>query len=155
MMKIYLAHPISGLSYEDVMRYYHAASIALRKAGYAVLCPMQGKDYLRTETVLRAEGYKNPISTNQAIVRRDHWMVEQADIVYVNLAGSTQISIGSLFELAWAYHLRKHVVLAMDQQTPEQKLYAHAFVLEAADIIFEGPDAGREALEYLAQLARN
>lgn len=152
-MKIYLAHPISGLSYEDVMGYYRAASSALRKAGYEVLCPMQGKDYLRTETALRAEGYQNPISTNQAIVRRDHWMVEQADLVYVNLAGSSKVSIGSLFELAWAYHLRKHVVLVMDPAGgPSGDLYRHAFVLECADILFETHE---EAMAYLVKLARN
>jgi len=152
-MKIYLAHPISGLSYEAVMAYYKAASRELRKDGYEVLCPMQGKEYLRTETKLRAEGYKNPISTNQAIVRRDHWMLEQADIVYVNLASSTQVSIGSLFELAWAYHLRKHVVLVMDPQGgPSGEIYRHAFVLECADILFETHE---EAMEYFMRLARN
>ena len=144
-MKIYLARPISGLTFEEVVGYYEATSDELRSHGYGVLCPMTGKGYLRNETEFRAYGYDNPVSTNRAIVGRDHWMVEQSDVVFVDLTGAQKVSIGCVSELAWAYHLRKHIVLSLDND-----FHKHAFVLEMADVIFPSYE---EAMRYLKILA--
>ena len=75
-------------------------------------------------------------------------MVGQADIVFVDLSNSVFTSIGCMFELAWAYELRKHVVVVV----PEENIHQHAFVLQAADIIFETTE---EALNYLHALAQD
>lgn len=146
MMKIYVAHSISGLAYDDVMWYYSEIEVALK--GYEVLCPMRGKAYLRCEKELRAEGYQYPVSTNHAIIERDAWMVEQSDIVLVDLRWAKSVSIGCMMELAWAHWLRKHTIVVMEQEN----IHRHAFVLEAADIVFEGI---QEAIEYLRDLNGN
>ena len=133
-MKIYLAHPISGLSYSEVVGYYRSLSNFLSCGqGWEVFCPMTAKGHLRNEIEFKVYGYDdNPTSTNRAIVARDHWMVSQADVVHVDLQGSGQVSIGCISELAWAFHMRKHVVLVMGKDN----VHRHAFTLEMADIIF-------------------
>jgi len=142
-MKIYIAGPISGLSFDAVQEFFTTKKAILEMAGHTVLSPMLGKDDLRNETVLRGYGYKGATTTNHAIVERDRWMVEQSDIVFADLSHAKSVSIGTVFELAWASLLRKHTVVVVDN------FHFHAFVLEAADIVFETCD---DALEYLAKL---
>lgn len=145
-MKIYCCHPISGQSADDVFEYYERMEETLGSYGYEVLTPMHGKDVLRTESKFRAADYRYPVTTNHAIFGRDRWMVGQADVVYANLLGAPIVSIGSVMELAWASAARKHVVLCME----EQNVHRHAFVLEAADVVWTDE---REALRYLKDLA--
>ena len=73
-------------------------------------------------------------------------MVQQADIVFADLTPANGVvSIGTMFELAWASQLNRHTVVAME----DGNIHQHAFVLEAADIIFS--TAG-EAVTYLKSL---
>ena len=141
-MLVYLAHPITGLGYYAVMDYYRETEAALREAGYQTLCPMRGKTHLRNEREFRPDGYQHPVSTNHAIIERDAWMVAKADIVLLDLTGSKSVSIGCMMELAWAYWQHKHTIVVLPQDNPHR----HAFVLEAADIVFETQS---EALTYL------
>jgi nucleoside 2-deoxyribosyltransferase len=144
--RIYLAGPISGNAYENVMRYFTGMTDYLQELGFDVIHPMLGKDALRTEIKLKAHGYGNPESTNHAIVERDQWMVSQADIILCNLLEATIVSIGSVMELAWAHHLGKHTIVMMGKDN----IHRHAFILEAADIVFENQS---DALKYLERIA--
>jgi nucleoside 2-deoxyribosyltransferase len=145
--KIYCVHPISGLTADAVFTYY--TDIRNRLSGkYDVMVPMTGKASLRCEKEFRHEGYQgNPLTTNHAIFERDRWMVTQSDVIYASLKGATEkVSIGSMFELAWASLLGKYIVLVMDKES----IHRHAFVLEAADVIFENEEEAEEYLEKLA-----
>ena len=148
MRTIYCVHPISGLSADEVFTYYTAIKERLSKY-YDVLIPMTGKKSLRCAKEFRSEGYVgNPLTTNHAIFERDRWMVTQSDIIYANLMGATeQVSIGSMFELAWASLLGKYVVLAMD----EDGVHNHAFVKEAADTVFYSSEEAEAYLETFAK----
>lgn len=154
-MKIYLTHPITGLSYDEVQAYYVPTIATLKAAGYDVLSPMLGKEYLRTQAdgggtlnnALKADGQVGgPFSTNHAIVARDRWMVHQADVVYANLEGAERISIGSMFELAWAMQAGKNVVLVLGE---DPNPHRHAFVLESATAVLPNH---LDALAYLEKL---
>lgn len=147
MKTIYCVHPISGQSADSVFAYYTRIKERLSKF-YSVLIPMTGKASLRCEKEFRAAGYEgNPLTTNHAIFERDKWMVTQSDVIYANLMGATgYVSIGSMFELAWASMMGKYVVLAMDQES----VHRHAFVLEAADAIFTSSEDAEQYLETLA-----
>lgn len=147
-MKIYIAGSISGRSGEEVISYFGNTKALLTGMGFDVLSPMTGKGHFRNEIKFKTNGYGNPISTNHAIIERDRWMVSMADIVYCNLTMVTApiVSIGSMMELAWAHHMGKHTVLAMQKGN----IHQHAFVLEAADIIFETHD---DAIDYLSKLS--
>jgi len=144
-MNIYLAHPISGLKAVDVFNYYDDMYAKLKDVGYRVLTPMYGKDHLRCEKEFRASGYKFPCTTNHALFNRDKWMVEQADVVYANLMSAPQVSIGTMMELAWASHMRKHVIVSM----PVECVHAHAFVFEAASVVY---NTHEDALDYLGNI---
>jgi nucleoside 2-deoxyribosyltransferase len=148
-MKIYTAGPISGQSYDQVMKRYRGQVTSLQDMGYEVICPMTGKEYLRTELEFKAHGYdKHPVSTNHAIKERDRWMVGSVDIVLVDFTECAGIvSIGSVMELAWADELKKHTIVVME----EGNIHEHCFVLECADIVFRTMD---EAYTYLADLAK-
>ena len=75
-------------------------------------------------------------------------MVEQSHIVYANLLkGQDRVSIGTVSEIAWAYHLKRHTVITINKEN----VHNHAFVLEMADIVFETHD---ESLGYLEKLAK-
>lgn len=147
-MKIYLAHPISGMSADEVFDYYDTTNNALR-FDYEVLYPMLGKGYMRNEVEFKAHGYDNmPVSTNHAIMNRDQWMVDQCDILFLDFTGAKSISIGCCMELAWAKLLKKHTVVVLDKDN----IHKHAFVLECAHVIFETYD---EAISYLIELANH
>jgi nucleoside 2-deoxyribosyltransferase len=148
-MKIYLAGPISGKSYDEVVDLYRGKAELLRHYGYDVLCPMTGKTHLRNELDLKAYGLNDhPTSTNHGIFERDKWMVSNCDIVLADLSNAeSRISIGTMMELAWAAAYGKHSVVVMQADN----IHQHAFVLEAADMVF--PDI-EQAVAYLAELAK-
>jgi len=132
MLKIYCVHPISGLSADDVFDYYDKTKDTMTKLGYDVFVPMFGKGFLRTEIEFKAYDYRTPLTTNHAIFNRDKWMVKQSDILYANFMGAKSVSIGSMMELAWGSDSDKQVVIVME----EDNVHMHAFVLEAATIVF-------------------
>lgn len=146
MLKVYIAGSISGLSADDVFNYFDAMERILRLYGFVVNSPMTSREYLREEKVLSPEGYSGA-STGHAIYKRDKWMISNSDIVFMNLGNSDTVSIGCMFELAWADMLGKHIVVIKGNNSA----YEHAFIGEAADIIFNTTE---EALEYLQTLAK-
>lgn len=147
MLTIYCVHPISGLTPDEVFAYYNGIRDKLSKF-YDVLIPMTGKSSLRCAKEFRAQGHdESPIAGNHAIFERDRWMVQKSDVIYANLMGATtRVSIGSMFELAWASILGKYVVLAMDKES----IHRHAFVLEAADVVFNSAEEAEAYLEVFA-----
>lgn len=145
MKTIYIGHPISGLSYEEVMTYYTYVIDQLKNKGYNILHPMLGKEALRTEIKFRGEGYGTPISNNHAIKCRDKWMVYQADIILMDYTGAPIPSIGCASELAYADAYNKHVVTVVTKDNPNY----HAFVLDNSHIVF---DTLEDALIYLGRL---
>jgi nucleoside 2-deoxyribosyltransferase len=145
-MRIYLACPISGQSYDDVVFKIDSIANTLSRFGFEVWHPMTGKECLRNELEFKAQGYSNPTSTNHAIFTRDKWMVSNMDIVLAILVGAERVSIGTMMELAWASMLGKHVIVVMEKDN----IHRHAFVLEAAGTVFEDTT---QAIAYLKKLA--
>ena len=145
MKKIYIAHPISLCNPGEVFEYFDNMKTELGSK-YEVLSPMVYKDHLRYAPEFRAEGYAHPVSSNHAVFERDTWMVNQSDVVLCDFTGSSKASIGCSMELAIASWLHKHTVVVL----PNDNIHNHAFVREAADIIFETLE---EAIKYLEVLA--
>lgn len=147
MLKIYLARQIAGCAYQEVVDYYENARDILRDMGYEVSHAMCGKGYLKDEQCFKTGGYDHPSATDHAIFQRDKWMTHQCDILLVNLIGSTKVSIGTCFEIAWALDLGKHIVLVME----ENNIHNHAFIKQSASVIYNNFE---EALDYLAKLSK-
>lgn len=149
-MKIYCAHPMSGLSFGEVAKYYRNTIDLLSSFDYTVLCPMTKKemDFDDALQIIKPHGGLSPTLNDKAIFGRDHWMVHQADVVYINFTGTTRISIGCVMELAFARAYKKHTIIVMESDN----IHRHSFVLQCSDIIFEYDD---EAKEYLEDLIKN
>jgi nucleoside 2-deoxyribosyltransferase len=131
-----------------VFAYYDRTKDLMADFGYDVFIPMYGKGHLRTELEFKSHGYDDsPLTTNHAIFSRDKWMVKQADVLYANFLGATRVSMGSMFELAWGCDQGKQVVVVMEKDN----IHRHAFVLEAASVIFEKEE---DALLYLERLIK-
>lgn len=131
MNKVYLCGPITNLSYEDAIRERDDACDFFKAYDIFAISPMRGKDYLNKEKHLKAEGYTYPLSTDKAIITRDYNDVVSSDVVIANLLGSDRVSIGSCFELAWAFANHIFTIVVME----EDNIHKHSFIKEAATVI--------------------
>ena len=145
-MRIYLAGPITGKSFDEVMNRYREKTAILVDFGYEVLSPMTAKGGLKGVNAFVSTGYSGPVANDHSIFERDQWMVRQADVVLADLSNATAISIGTMMELAWASLLGKHTVLVMQHGN----VHDHAFVKEAADVRFADME---NAYDYLRELS--
>jgi hypothetical protein len=104
---------------------------------------MLAKSKFRTEKY-KAHGYTNPVITDNAIVKRDFWMVNQADVLYTNFIDTDRVSIGSCCEIAWAYasSVPKLIVVAMQNKN----IHEHAFIKNMATHVFPSHE---DAMSYL------
>lgn len=147
-MKIYLAGPISGKGYDEVVGLYQEKSRMFKGWGYEVLCPMTGKTHLKGTEDFKAQGYLDSIANDHSIFERDKWMVSQSDIVFADFSNSGErVSIGTVMELSWASLLNKHTVSII----PDGNVHNHSFVLEASDIIFTTKE---QAFAYFVSLSK-
>jgi nucleoside 2-deoxyribosyltransferase len=145
-MRIYLAGPITGKSFDEVMNRYREKTAILVDFGYEVLSPMTAKGGLKGVNAFVSSGYGGPVANDHSIFERDRWMVTQADVVLADLSNAVSISIGTTMELAWASYLGKHTVLVMQAGN----VHEHAFVKQAADVRFGDME---EAYDYLRELS--
>lgn len=145
MLKIYIAHQIRGLTAEEVNSWFNHTRNILSRSGFHVLSPMTGKQDYKTDSKNMPILHDSPVRTHHAIVERDRWMVSTADVVFTDLTGTTEVSIGCLMELAWASLLGKHTVVVL----PKDNIHDHPFVTESADIVYE---TTKEAIDYLNKL---
>lgn len=147
-MKIYCAHPMTGLTVKEVKDYYKDLTKKLEAAGYDVLHPMIGKgDVIGARKFTACGSERNTLTTDKAIKGRDQWMVRQCDVLYVDLNKSKKVSIGCVGELSWGDAFGKHIVLVME----DGNIHEHAFINQIAHAVFSSPE---EAIEYLEILAK-
>ena len=59
---------------------------------------------------------------------RDRFDATRCDLLFVNLLGAKETSIGTVMEIAWADLLRKPIVLAIE---PEGNIHDHGMIKEA------------------------
>lgn len=125
---VYLAGPISGLSYGDANDWRTRAISRFAHHGIVGLNPLRGKNYLEMETSL-ADVYANPLSTEAAITGRDRWDTTRCDIVMMNLLGAKTVSIGTMIEAGWADLSQTPVMLVIED---EGNLHDHAMLRNIA-----------------------
>lgn len=119
MKKIYLAGPISGLTYGEAQdwRDYFTKNIDPRISCYS---PLRGKEYLKMRGPLEGSYDEFPLSTDTGITTRDRYDCMGADLVVFNLLGCTgkdaRISIGTMIELGWADASRNPAIVIMEKE---------------------------------------
>lgn len=127
---VYLAGPITGLSYDKSANWREYVSKKLPKHIKA-LSPLRGKDYLKSEKALEDFYDINALSTQKGITCRDRYDVMRCDLIFVNLLGATRISIGTVMEIAWADILRKPIILVME----DGNIHSHSMIREVSGYI--------------------
>jgi len=115
--KLYLFGPITGLTYEGCSSWRHFVWSELPR--YDCIDPLRGCTISDSDAEMLAtyEGNnwkKRTIASSRAITAQSRWDVQRADLLLGTLQGSTRVSIGSCFELAWARDARVPVICAMD-----------------------------------------
>lgn len=148
VMKVYLAGPIAGVSYDESARGWRAEVKQMLDGTYygdnntnlqiQTYSPMRGKGFLREikgDQILGKLEYKDsPISTTQGILGRDRHDCTKADAIIMNLKGAKAVSIGTMVELGWADANKVPVILVMepagtveDSET-KSNIHEHLFV---------------------------
>jgi nucleoside 2-deoxyribosyltransferase len=122
-MKVYLAGPITGLTYgagQD-WRQYVSQRFTPGIVGYS---PLRAKQYLDDGNVIRDNqeevtmhgDLSAALSSDKGIVARDRYDCKTADLILMNLLGATRVSIGTMVEIGWATAYDKPVVLVMESE---------------------------------------
>jgi len=136
MKTVYLAGPISGVSYNGCTEWREGVRRAFAP-GILGLSPMRAKDYLaELGTIPDAANsdyqVEHPmvkvLSSSRGIMSRDYYDCTHADMVLANLLGATSVSIGTVMEMAWCFGHRVPLVVAIE---PENNLHEHPMVREA------------------------
>lgn len=116
--KVYLAGPISGCSYGGCTEWRVGVREQLTKYGIFGFSPMRAKDYLKDNENISADGkdYErlSVMSTARGVMTRDRFDTTTADVILLNLLGSTRVSIGSMVEVGWADANRVPIVCAIE-----------------------------------------
>ena len=149
-MLVYLAGPITGLSFNDTTDWRNQAISYLNQFGITGLSPLRGKDYLRNEKSIadtydeKLSGLAGVMSGQRGIYARDKFDCHRADIVIANFLGATKVSIGTVMEVAWAAQNNTPVILIME---PSGNPHDHCMLREAASFRV---DNLRDALTLVA-----
>lgn len=129
MTLIYLAGPISGLTYDGAVDWRNTVKETLddaSKGQIQCLSPMRHKDYLLNESKIK-DDYEQILSSQRGITARDRFDSTRCDLLFVNFLGAKKVSIGTVLEIAWADSQRIPIVLVMED---ENNPHEHSMVRE-------------------------
>lgn len=142
-MKVYLAGPITGLSYKECNSWRDYTAKALNRCGIETLTPMRGKEYLSHYRKLKSQYLGvHPLSTAHGITSRDSWDCRRSDLILVNLMGAKAVSIGTVLEIAWGQSAGVYVMTVMEKDN----IHRHAMLEQTSSIVMESLD---EALDLI------
>ncbi len=127
MPRVYLAGPISGLTYDEAQDWRKIAVTYLKSNRIQAFSPLRRKEFLRAEGVLTGSYETHPLSTSRGVMTRDHDDCMKADLILVNLLEATRVSVGTVMEIAWAYSYRVPVVAMMETGN----VHEHPMISEA------------------------
>jgi len=135
---VYLAGPITGLTYDEGNDWRERVEADLFLAGITAWSPLRAKHFLREIGVLDSAGTPdsayiglNPLSEPKGITTRDRFDTMRSDMVLMNLVGATRVSIGTMIEAGWADAARVPLVVAME----DDNVHRHAMLNEVAGFI--------------------
>lgn len=159
-MRVYLAGPITGLTYNGATNWREQVALELADMGHIGVSPMRGKDYLRevyqdkelskgtmtgygqhggalpalslTSEIELQKAYEQfPMSGEQGIFGRDTFDVRHCEVILANFEGADKVSIGTVMEVQRGYDLDRYVIVIMANNS----VHDHPFVRRAASIV--------------------
>lgn len=145
---IYLAGPITGLTYKDTVGWREYVKFKIDDS-IITYSPMRGKSIIEAKIGIGGrigDSYEElPIATSKAINTRDYFDVRRVDALLVNLLGAEKVSIGTVMEIAWARAFNKPVVCIMD----ENNIHRHSMLEYACGYIVDNLDEGIMLIEAI------
>lgn len=131
---VYLAGPITGLTYDGATDWRAYAKQKLNDVGLRSLSPLRAQEHLREVGVLTADcagyGEMSALTTPRGIFIRDRLDATTCSAVLVNLLGAERVSQGSICEISWAHLRQIPVIVAMEKQG---NVHDHIMVTEQID----------------------
>lgn len=153
MTSVYLAGPISGLTFLEAVDWRDYAKAELSKSGITGLSPMRFKDYLSDlESISHkcdVEAALNVLSTPEGILSRDHFDANRCDVLLVNFLGARDRSLGTAMEVAWAFHKKTPIVVVMEQTGNPND---HAMINAATNFRVETLDDGLAVIRAILEV---
>ncbi len=139
---------MSGLTPKAAAKWRSEVTEQLVEAGFEVADPMRGTEKLHSgRKKLRPDKYPEdePSLSDKAFVSRDKFDVKRSEIIFVNLLGATERSIGTICEIAFNMVFGNLCVIVME----ENNVHNHPFIREGG-VIFSNLEA---AVKYVLSCA--
>lgn len=127
---VYLAGPITGKTYAMARGWKEQARNLLDPA-IAGVDPLRAKNYLAQASHIKDTYDEIALSSAKGITTRDMFDCRRCDMILANLSEATQISIGTVMEIAWGRAFNKPTVVVMD----ESNVHWHAMIRESVGFI--------------------
>ena len=113
-MFVYLCGPMTGETYNVATKWRNDVTYKLAVIGIETIDPLRGKAFLEVDGVLGNTNGRSPLESAAGIVTRDYWDVSRCGILLVNFLEAKIVSIGSCFEIAWAYQRKIPIIIVME-----------------------------------------
>jgi len=141
MKRVYLAGPITGLTYGNCTDWREYAQKELAVAGITGVSPLRAKNYLKAYggKLIGNEYFDKVLSCAKGITTRDRWDAMNSDLLLVNFLGAERASLGSMIEYGWADAARNPIITVMEEGG---NLHDHAMVRELTGFRVETLDEG-------------
>jgi nucleoside 2-deoxyribosyltransferase len=130
-VKVYLAGPITGISWGEATNWRDGVKAELAKHGLRGFSPLRGKEYLSNEKEIDPWYNDKPMSAPKGLVTRDRFDVRTSDVIIANFLGAERVSIGTCMEVAWADVYNTPVIAVMEPDN----VHVHAFIMEMCGYI--------------------
>ena len=151
---VYLAGPISGLSYRRAQNWRDQAAAALKPHGINALSPLRCKEFLSELPEIGPTGenyaHMSPLATPRGVMTRDRYDATRCDVLLVNLLGADRVSIGTVMEIAWADAKRTPIVLVMEERGNPHE---HMMIAEAVGFRVKTLGDGLQCVTAIAGLS--
>jgi nucleoside 2-deoxyribosyltransferase len=144
--RVYLAGPITGLTYDGAQDWRSTVSKALDSNQVECLTPMRGKSFLKQEGTIHSGSWDHITCTSKGITRRDMFDTVNATCLFVNLLGAERVSIGTVMELAWSYLKQIPTIVVMEEGNIHGK---HVMVQESCTYTVRTVEEGLYLTRYL------
>jgi len=129
MSRIYLAGPISGLSYDGATDWRERTKLELAPH-VECLSPMRGSEHLKGRELLDDHDPNVLATTPAVLTARDKSDVRRSDLVLINFLGATKASSGTFIEIGWADAWQIPIVAVIDEGNPNKHAMGDVLTLQ-------------------------
>ena len=148
MNSIYIGGNISHQVLKDTKLLFNVQANTLKQLGYKVTHSLTtiSDSILDEDVVVNPTNHtEHHLVTDVSVFNRCLSIIDKSDIIIFNLTDDTNISIGSMFEMGYAYKQNKHIIIL----TENNSKYNHVFVKQCASYITDDFTEVVRYLEYL------